>query len=117
VQVDLDLWIDGEHLSDSVQEARQRVDGFDWQCDDNSRWEFDLDLSRLGLGLDLEKGRLWQRWFGCLELVSPLVESRDGAAYRLTELGDGEGRIFKVSKSLVPELSFAINGLSHEWRS
>ena len=39
----------------------------------------------------------WQRWFRCLELVSPLVEGRDGAANRLTELGDGEGRIFKLS--------------------
>ena len=51
----------------------------------------------MGLGLDLEKGRLWQRWFRSLELVSPLVECRNGAAYGLTELGDGEGRIFKLS--------------------
>jgi len=51
----------------------------------------------MGLGLDLKKSGLWQRWFRCLELVSPLVEGRDGAANRLTELGDGEGRIFKLS--------------------
>jgi hypothetical protein len=51
----------------------------------------------MGLGLDLKKGGLWQRWFRCLELISPLIEGRDGATYRLTELGDGEGRIFKLS--------------------
>ena len=36
MQVDLDLWIDGEHLSDSVQEARQGVDGFNRKRDDDS---------------------------------------------------------------------------------
>ena len=54
-------------------------------------------MSRMGLGLNLKKGGLGQRWFRCLELVSPLVEGRDRATYGLTELGDGEGRIFKLS--------------------
>lgn len=85
VKIDFYLGVDGEHLRDRLQDARQRVDGFERNDQNGTARKPQLKPCR-GLCVKLEELATWSAG---LEFSSPLVEGLDGASDGLAVLNYG----------------------------